>query len=259
MNPLYQTFWIAHIVGGALGLLTFWLPVVFRKGSPKHKKTGTWFVWGMSAAGLTGLAMTLWWLADPMVRIRTPIADPAVLERAYLQVRLAGGFLGLLSLMLLANLRHGVLVLRAKAERSALRAPVHVLLLGLVSVAGAAGIITGLRHEHVLLQVFGGIGLFNGLSALRYAYKAELSSREWWIEHLSMLFTCGIAAHTAFFVFGGARFVGQIFSGGWMLLPWLLPSVVGVSAILLVSRHYRRKFNPATVAPLTPARIPAKS
>ena len=69
MNTLYRGFLLLHVLGGALGLLTFWLPVLFRKGSTRHRQSGTWFVWGMTMAGLTGLVMTTWWMADPMLRI----------------------------------------------------------------------------------------------------------------------------------------------------------------------------------------------
>ncbi|MBI2381994.1 MAG: hypothetical protein HYV16_14670 [Gammaproteobacteria bacterium] len=245
-NFLYQSFWILHILGGAAGLITFWLPVAFRKGSPRHKQTGTWFVWGMTAAGLTGLAMSSWWLYEPMLRLAREVQPLAHPERAYLQVRLAGGFLGVLSLLLLANLRHGVLVLRAKQDRALLRRPAHLALQGSMALASLVAVLVGWRYQHTLMQVFGGIGLFSAFNTLRYCFKAQLSSREWWIEHLSMLITCGIAAHSAFFVFGASRVIGQLFTGSWQLVPWLAPTVIGVPAIILASRHYRRKFGAAS-------------
>lgn len=249
MNTLYQGFTAIHVIGGALGLLTFWLPVVFRKGSANHKRSGSWFVWGMSAAATTGLLMTGWWLIDPMIRIERMDSVPADMERAVRNVRLFGGFLGLLSLLLITNLRHGVLVLRVREQRAQLRTLPHLLLLAGCAMAGIAAIATGTVRQFVLLQAFGAICVFAAGTNLHYALKEHLSNREWWIEHMVNLFAAGIAAHTAFFVFGGARLIGELFSGNWQMLPWLLPTALGVPASILVGRHYRRKFGLRAVAP----------
>jgi len=49
----------------------------------------------------------------------------------------------------------------------------------------------------------------------------------------------GIAAYTAFFAFGGATFFGNLFDGYAMIIPWILPTIMGVGLI----KWYKRKLN----------------
>ena len=48
--------------------------------------------------------------------------------------------------------------------------------------------------------------------------------------------------HTAFIVFGAQRLWAF---GPWAVVPWILPTVVGIPAIVISRRHYQRKFNTA--------------
>ena len=54
----------------------------------------------------------------------------------------------------------------------------------------------------------------------------------------------GIAFHTAFIVFGARQWFGlQLFGGPLLgLLPWVLPSAIGIPTISIWIRSYRRRF-----------------
>jgi hypothetical protein len=62
----------------------------------------------------------------------------------------------------------------------------------------------------------------------------------WWFEHMSSMLGACIAATTAFSVVNANNLGLQTFS----LIVWLAPSVVGVPAIAIWTRYYRRKFEP---------------
>jgi hypothetical protein len=50
----------------------------------------------------------------------------------------------------------------------------------------------------------------------------------------------GVAFHTAFAVFGMSRLVDTGILGPVAVLPWILPTLIGVPAAMLFSRKYRR-------------------
>ena len=68
----------------------------------------------------------------------------------------------------------------------------------------------------------------------------------------------GIAFHTAFLVFGWqGLFGGGLIQGTWWFLPWILPAVIGISALRVWTRFYKRKFGelPEQIAHGSAARV----
>ena len=101
----------------------------------------------------------------------------------------------------------------------------------------------------VLYWVFGGLCVGNGLSMWRYLFKSTLVKGEWVIAHLGNLLGAGIAAHTAFLVFGGSSFLSQWVSDDMRIWLWVAPSAIGGMAIAVLGAIYRRRLGgrrPAT-------------
>jgi hypothetical protein len=44
---LFRCFLAIHIVSGAIAAISFWVPVIGRKGGVNHKRWGLWFAWAM--------------------------------------------------------------------------------------------------------------------------------------------------------------------------------------------------------------------
>ncbi len=59
--------------------------------------------------------------------------------------------------------------------------------------------------------------------------------------HIINMLTSGIAAYTAFLVFGAGRFLQGLLPGLLAIIPWVLPTVLGTIFIVLSVRHYRKK------------------
>ena len=72
--------------------------------------------------------------------------------------------------------------------------------------------------------------------------KTRTSPRAWLYEHLGSMLGAGIAFHTAFAVFGSAQLFDLGLSGWTAVVPWVAPAAIGIPAIFLWTRHYRRKF-----------------
>ena len=64
---IFDLFLVLHIAAGAVGLVTFWLPVIGRKGSDSHKRWGRVFSWCIMTAGICAIAMSLQSLGWPIV------------------------------------------------------------------------------------------------------------------------------------------------------------------------------------------------
>ena len=60
----------------------------------------------------------------------------------------------------------------------------------------------------------------------------------------AMLVT-GVAFHTAFVVFGFGRLFNLGLTGFVAVVPWILPTLIGVPALVIWTRHYQRKFGDA--------------
>ncbi len=247
MQSLHQLSFYIHIVIGAFALLVFWIPVFARKGSFNHKRFGRFFASAMYAVALSGLIMASLDMAFPLSGHSPANTEMSVQAQtaAAQNIRQFALFLFSLSILVLATTRQGWLAIRSKADRSILRTPLHVLLnIGLV-IAGASVLLTGILTAEWLFGIFGGFEIVVGITQLHYSFKPRLNPQEWWIEHLGGMSGSGIAAYTAFFVFGGSSLMERLFSGiyaDFQLMLWIAPGMVGGLAIALLSRRYTRLF-----------------
>ena len=86
------------------------------------------------------------------------------------------------------------------------------------------------------------IGLFTGRSMLRLMLTQGAHHMSWCYSHLGSMLGSGIAFHTAFIVFGAQRLLAYDLTGPFSVVPWILPMVIGIPAIIVWTRYYRRIF-----------------
>ena len=82
-------------------------------------------------------------------------------------------------------------------------------------------------------------GFVVGLRNLSYAGRPRATPAEWEREHLTSQLTAGISLHTALYVFGTSRTLGWSVQGWSALLPWVMPAVAGLTAIVWLRRARR--------------------
>lgn len=249
MHTLHKIIVTAHITVGALALIIFWLPVIVRKGGRLHRSVGKLFANAMYFVSLTGVAASVLVLANPLA-VRFPnmpasaVTDAAATAAAN---RASATFLLMLSVLVLASVRQGLLALRHKRDPAALRTATHLpLLFALPALAVVTGWL-GVRYDQLLFLIFAGIGLLVGVGMLRYTY-SEVVPNGAIIEHLRGMLGSGIGAYTAFFAFGGQRFLSELLPGQLQVVPWVLPAIVGSIGIAFYSRRYRRPRSVTKVA-----------
>ncbi|HEX2138363.1 MAG TPA: hypothetical protein VHG33_01490 [Woeseiaceae bacterium] len=240
MSEVSEFLRLVHVAAGAVGLVAFWIPVFSRKGARNHVRYGKVFVRAAYVVlGAAAVALVLR-LFDLQARNLTPADAP---EMYTLIV-----FLGYLTFVTFVIVRHGMAVLRHKGQPQALRTPLNVVLAWGCVAASAAVIAYAVAVQPssaIVLYALSPIGIATGLGNLRYFRTAMPSPRAWWYEHLGAMLGAGIAFHTAFAVFGVTRLFDTGLDGWLAIVPWVAPTIIGVPAIALWTRHYRRKFSRA--------------
>ncbi len=248
MNFIHQSALYLHISVGVFALLLFWIPMIASKGSFNHKRYGRYFVLAMYIIAISGLLMSGLDLAFPLeIHGRGLALDESEQQRVISQVREPALFLFSLSVLVLTSTRQGSLVIRHKDNRQALRTPLHTALCTSLLLVGLLLLWQATVSGSVLFLIFGLLEIFIASGNLRYNFKKILQPREWWIEHLGALIGSGIGAYTAFFVFGGSRLFSSLLRDAFSdlsIVLWVSPGVIGSIAITLLSRHYRKLFNP---------------
>lgn len=247
MTLVHQSAFYLHVTFGACALLLFWVPVFTRKGNVDHKRFGRIFTSAMYVVSVSGATMATLDLISPLAMHAASVnpADPTAPVAAS-QIRASAMFLLSLSVLVFTSTRQGWLAIVHKADRQPLRHPLQLGLCVLLILVGVGLLVTGIVFDSILFMVFAVLEIASGLGRLRYNLKAELDTREWWIEHLNGLIGSGIGAYTAFFVFGGSRLLsgllGNAFDDASVFL-WIAPGVIGSIAITVLSRKYRARFN----------------
>lgn len=237
MNSFAESARFIHVLFGAIGLVAFWIPVISRKGARTHVLFGKVFIWSayivLSAAALS-LSVRIGQLYAAGLG---PADEPAMF--AFIL------FLAYLTMVTFVSVRHGISVLRHKGDPGSLKTWFNI---GLAWMAIGASIFIILYAlilsppNKILLLALSPIGLGIGYGNLQYMRSEGLSRRAWMYEHLGAMIGSGIAFHTAFAVFGSARLFDIGLSGWIAIIPWVAPAAIGIPAITLWIRHYRRKF-----------------
>ena len=242
MESLHALLVNVHIAVGALVLVLFWVPAFARKGSPLHVKVGKVYVTSMYVVVVTAFVASVIVLADP-IGIRRPGESHGPAETAELAARfqMMSLFLLMLSVLVFTSLRHGILALRQRTVPGSLARPAHRVLIGALGVLGLIVGILGLVNSAVLLIIFGGISLAAATGMFRDTLVERPDRKAQLIAHLNGLIGSGIGVYTAFFAFGGSRLLGEILTGYWQAIPWVLPAIIGTIVINRLERSYKRR------------------
>ncbi|MBA3887084.1 MAG: hypothetical protein H0X67_15345 [Acidobacteria bacterium] len=251
MLTAYQTVLTLHIAAGLIGLAAFWTPAVARKGGTVHVRAGRIFFYCTCLIAASGLAMGALILADPLAvkpptRALTPegAAAHAAAYRAYVP------FLVYLVLITFTPVYHGVRVLQTRQAPHQLRTPFHTAI-NVVAIAMSFVLLGfGIWMRQPVFMALSPIGVLAGWGHLQFARRPYPSRMAWWYEHMGSMMGGGVAFHTAFMVLGAGRLLGISTDGTWAVLPWLMPTIIGIPAGTIWVRYYRRKFREDDARPV---------
>lgn len=239
MATLHGILVNAHVAVGSIALLLFWVPAIARKGSSLHIGAGRIYAICMYVVAVSAFVASLMVIADPL-GIRFPDGLPAGADaaRAAAGNRAGSLFLLMLSVLVFTSVRHGMAALREQTQPGTLARPGHRGLLATLAVLAVMSIALGLHFRYLLLLIFGVVGVLAAVGMFRETRRPAMSRRELVVVHLNGMLGSGIGAYTAFFAFGGRSFLGELLPGQWQVIPWILPTVIGVIAGSRISRRW---------------------
>jgi hypothetical protein len=235
MWPFYG-FVLAHIATGAVGLITFWIAVLSRKGQSTHVRWGRVFNWMMLATGTIAIAISTCTLLDPVgthPHLTGELADPAVTRGIF-------GWMMLYLAILTINLAwYGWQAVVNKREHEKNLEWRNVALQVLVLAAAANCAYQGWVINQPLMIGISTIGFATGFTNLWFMYKPSRAPHDWLREHVKALVGAGISVYTAFFAFGAVRLMPELALNP---LLWAVPLVTGLSIILYHWYDIHRRF-----------------
>jgi hypothetical protein len=184
----------------------------------------------------------LTFLAPLAVHPRAGVLSAASIAAATTRDRMAAFFLVYLVVITFAPVYHGVRVLETRGAPERMRTPFHTGLAVLAIALGAGMIVLATVAREPVFAALSPIGFLAGRGNLRFARQPYVSRMAWWYEHMGSMLAGGIAFHTAFLVVGAGRLLGVQLTGFAAVIPWIVPSLIGIPATAIWVGYYRRKF-----------------
>jgi hypothetical protein len=232
MVDLFHTLVASHIVVGSVGLVSFWVPVLSRKGGINHQKWGRVFTWSMLITGTLAVGISTCTLIAPL-ETHPKIADQALVRGIF------GWMMQYLAILTINLAWYGWLCVLNKSDRDNNREWRNLALQVLLTVVSINCFWQGWRIEQPLMMGVSMIGFATVATNLYYLYKPYPCPMDWQYEHIKALVGAGISVYTAFFAFGAVRTMPEL-----ALHPalWAVPLVTGLSIILYQWRQVSLRF-----------------
>jgi uncharacterized membrane protein len=214
-----HAFLVVHIAAGSGAFVLAPLALVTAKGGKAHRLWGKIYFWSMTVVACTALVMALY----------RPVL--------------------FLALVAIFSFYSAFVAYRVLGQKAAWRGepvvkPLDWIAAVVCFIASAALALLG-AVKPVLVQnlaipaiVFGVIGMrIAGTAVWNFTHPPK-TKMFWWYAHLQGMIGSYIAAWTAFCVVT----IGPRLHGAWWL--WVLPTAIGVPAIIATTAYYKRKFAP---------------
>ncbi len=210
-----------HVIAGIGSIILFWIPILTKKGGKQHRKAGKAYILLMWIVIFSGIVLAI--------------------HKYYVGIVDAAIFLGFLVFLAARPIWYGTAILQPNRYSPQELKYYHVVLKLILFVYGIFMLIysTYLEDKSValLMVVFGVLGIFAGIDAWR-----DLTSTSTKVDKIQghfegMLFS-GVAAYTGFLTIAGYEFISKYMIGYWVLIPWLLPSIIGISLIVFYKKRF---------------------
>jgi uncharacterized membrane protein len=216
VKTLFTIFLIVHIAGGGTALIAGFIAMLNVKGGTVHRTAGKFFFWGMTAACIAAVYLSI---AHP---------NPFLLMIAFFSYQLVS--IGYRSLYI------------KKLFTGTVKPKATDWLIGIVPALFNVSIIIWGINKIMHGNNFGFTGIIFGSIGLRYSYNwfrqffiPPKEKQHWLFTHFQGFGAAYIASVTAFLVVN-INFLLP-------LLVWLSPTVIGATLITLTTIKYKKKFS----------------
>lgn len=227
---LFQALVALHITFGSIGLLSFWVPVIGRKGGERHQFYGRIFTIAMLATGAAALGISVCTLIDPVN------THPHLAEHEWVR-GIFGWMMQGLALLTINLAWYGWLCIRHRNDHAGNLEWRNLALQVLLTLASINCAWQSFRLDIPLMLGMPAIGIATVATNLWFLFKPARGRLDWLKEHIKALVGAGISVYTAFFAFGAVRTVPTL-----ALHPglWSIPLIVGLTLIVFHQRTVAR-------------------
>jgi hypothetical protein len=239
---VFHALIVAHIVTGATGAISFWMPVIGRKGGVDHRRWGRVFNVALLLTGGFALCMSLLTLVAPLG------THPHLEGRFSVEfIRGMFGWMMLLTAILTINLVwYGWLAVSNGRNVAANRTPLNIALQWVLLAAALKCAWQGWVIGEKLMIGISVVGFATVATNLAFLWRREPGPVDWLKEHVKALVGAGISVYTAFMAFGSVRIMPELALHPVM---WMIPLATGVSIIVFHRRQITRQFRERGTAP----------
>lgn len=209
MEVLDRSLFILHVLTGTISLILFWIPAIAKKGSPLHIQAGKWYQYNMWVVLFTAFFLS-------MVNFAQGEA-------------ISASFFIFLTLFTAYPLWYAVAITHHKQGPNAQMLLIRKFLNGTILLfsLGMFAWYFFIPMNVTLLMVFGMLGV---VSSTKELFSTKVLQRNWLDVHIRGMIFTGVAAHTAFFAFGGSRILGSSnLANSLVIIPWILPTIIGIT------------------------------
>jgi hypothetical protein len=214
MDYLIKTLTVTHIVAGFISLLLFWAPLFTKKGGVNHQRVGKRYV------------QLMWIVVSTAVLLS--------IKNFSIGNSIMGAFLGFLSLVTAKPLWYGIAILKQKKGVTKQFQRIQLVFSSCIVATSITligyGIALGGVGAALLMFIFGGLGLTE-IPDFIQGIKRNAPPAARLKNHIISMCTSGIAAYTAFLVFGANQVFNYALPGYWAIVPWVAPAIFGTVGI----------------------------
>lgn len=217
-DPLWmRTFLAVHITAGSGAFVLAPLALLTAKGGKAHRRWGKIYFWCMAVVAFTALVMSIY-----LPTLFLALVAIFSFYSAFVAYRVLGQKVAWKGERVIEGVDWTAAILCFAASAA-------LALLGAIRP-------DLVQHLRIPAIVFGLIGMRISGGAMWDFMHPPTEKMFWWYAHLQGMIGSYIAAWTAFCVVT----IGPLVHGAWWI--WVLPSAVGVPAIVATTAYYRRKF-----------------
>ena len=261
----------SHITIGFVGLASYWIAVLAKKGSKPHIFAGRAFEWCGYYVATTALFSCARYLSQARHFAFVNRPDESAQELARVEfAQFLLTLLAFLAIVFLVQLRNGVRVVRTRKlgveAYQNWEAKLWLIVQTLASLwlvsFGAYRLATGGSAIHWASVVVGAIPLTELKKELHFYRNPRELKMSWWYKHMDCMLGCGVAFHTAALLFSFRwleKNTGFALPGIWQVVPWIIPTVVGVPLSQWWIAQNRAKFGDGKATGTPPIAATASS
>jgi hypothetical protein len=241
---LFHLLIAVHIAFGAVGLVSFWVPVLGKKGDKAHRKWGKVFWFCILVAGSVAIGLSLLTLIDPIG------THPHLKFEASFIRGIFGVMMFYLAILTVNLAWYGLETIRNKRNHAANRKGLNFWLQPLLIVCAAACAIEGVLIGQYLMVGMSFVGFATAGTNLAFMYNRNPAPKDYLKEHVKAIVGAGISVYTAFSAFGAVRIMPDLALNPGL---WSVPLITGLGIILYHHRKIRLASTPKAAAPLAPS------